>query len=99
MVNPVLEILHIVPKFGLRQIIARGGSLDVELLKLGEVAIEFALVVTPLIAGVCSNPTPKLFGECVIPIPRFCALERGLTLKSALVSCNGTKLTRRCRSG
>ena len=68
MVNPVLEILHIVPKFALGQIIARGGSLDVELLKLGEVAIEFALVVTPLIAGVCSNPTPKLFGERVVPI-------------------------------
>ena len=65
MVNPVLEILHIVPKLALRQIIARGGSLDVELLKLGEVAIKFALVVTPLIAGVGSNPTPKLFGERV----------------------------------
>ena len=45
----------------------------------------------------CVLPTPKLFGERVVPIPRFLALERGLTLKAALVSCNGTKLTRRCR--
>ena len=63
MVDPVLEILHIVTKFALRQIISRGGSLDVELFKLGEVAIEFALVVTPLVTGVCSDPTPKVFRE------------------------------------